>query len=112
MAGKLKIGVLFDRWEPEEEDSASSNGKAPLVRTLDKKEVEDEVAETLTKLGHEPIFTSLMARPRACMPLPGSIAISYSISPSPSPETIPPTSTLRRTSSSSASHLPAPAATA
>ena len=27
--------------------------KAPLTRTLDKKEVEDEVAETLGKLGHE-----------------------------------------------------------
>ncbi len=32
-----------------------SNGKAPLVRTLDKKEVEEEVVETLTKLDHEPI---------------------------------------------------------
>ena len=27
--------------------------KAPLTRTLDKKEVEDEVAEALVKLGHE-----------------------------------------------------------
>src|SRR5690349_3157258 len=51
MAGKLRIVVLYDRWEPEEESGA--NGKSPLVRTLDKKEVEDEVAEALTKLGHE-----------------------------------------------------------
>jgi D-alanine-D-alanine ligase len=50
--GKLKIAVLYDRWEPEEEEG-SINGKAPLVRTLDKKEVEDEVTEALTKLGHE-----------------------------------------------------------
>jgi D-alanine-D-alanine ligase len=50
--GKLKIAVLYDRWEPEEEPG-SSNGKAPLVRTLDKKEVEDEVAEALAKIGHD-----------------------------------------------------------
>src|SRR5687767_5453641 len=53
MAGKLKIVVLYDRWEPEEDESAT-NGKAPLVRTLDKKEVEEEVIDALTKLGHEP----------------------------------------------------------
>ena len=53
MAGKLKIVVLYDRWEPEEDESGT-NGKAPLVRTLDKKEVEDEVVDALTKLGHEP----------------------------------------------------------
>ncbi|HEV3215518.1 MAG TPA: ATP-grasp domain-containing protein [Vicinamibacterales bacterium] len=51
MAGKLKIAVLYDRWEPEEEGSA--NGKAPLVRTLDRKEVEEEVFDALAKLGHE-----------------------------------------------------------
>ncbi len=31
----------------------ASSDKAPLTRTLDKKEVEDEVAETLVKLGHD-----------------------------------------------------------
>jgi 23S rRNA (cytosine1962-C5)-methyltransferase len=46
MAGKLKIVVLYDRWEPEEDES-SGNGKAPLVRTLDKKEVEEEVVDAL-----------------------------------------------------------------
>jgi D-alanine-D-alanine ligase len=51
--GKLNIVVLFDRWEEPEDPGASSNEKAPLTRTLDKKEVEDEVAEALGKLGHE-----------------------------------------------------------
>ena len=50
--GKLKVVVLYDRWE-EPEDAAASAEKAPLTRTLDKKEVEDEVAETLGKLGHD-----------------------------------------------------------
>src|SRR5215213_706458 len=53
MPGKLKIIVLYDRWESEEDESGT-NGKAPLVRTLDKKEVEEEVIDALTKLGHEP----------------------------------------------------------
>jgi len=57
MAGKLRIAVLYDRWEPEEE--SGSNGKSPLVRTLDKKEVEEEVAEALTKLGHEATLQQL-----------------------------------------------------
>jgi D-alanine-D-alanine ligase len=58
MAGRLKIVVLYDRWEPEE-DHAGTNGKAPLVRTLDKKEVEEEVVDALTKLGHEPTLHEL-----------------------------------------------------
>ena len=58
MAGKLKIVVLYDRWEPDEDESAG-NGKSPVVRTLDKKEVEEEVAEALTKLGHEPALHEL-----------------------------------------------------
>src|SRR5213082_694045 len=57
MAGKLKIAVLYDRWEPAEDSAA--NGKAPLVRTLDKKEVEEEVLDALTKLGHEPSLHQL-----------------------------------------------------
>jgi D-alanine-D-alanine ligase len=53
--GKLKIVVLFDRWEGPDEDEGS--GAAPtLVRTLEKKEVEEEVAEALVKLGHEPVL--------------------------------------------------------
>src|SRR5438045_7984449 len=38
----------------EAEEAASD--KSPVVRTLDKKEVEEEVAEALTKLGHEPVM--------------------------------------------------------
>jgi D-alanine-D-alanine ligase len=49
---KLNVVVLYDRWE-EPEDPAASTEKSPLTRTLDKKEVEDEVAETLGKLGHD-----------------------------------------------------------
>jgi D-alanine-D-alanine ligase len=52
---KLKIIVMFDRvLVDESEEQAASADKAPVVRTLDKKEVEEEVAEALTKLGHEP----------------------------------------------------------
>jgi D-alanine-D-alanine ligase len=50
--GKLNVVVLYDRWEEPEEPGASAD-KSPLTRTLDKKEVEDEVAETLGKLGHD-----------------------------------------------------------
>jgi D-alanine-D-alanine ligase len=64
MAGKLKIVVLYDRWEPDEEESAG-NGKAPLMRTLDKKEVEGEVIDALTKLGHEPSLHQLDGSPKS-----------------------------------------------
>ena len=50
---RLKVVVLFDRWEEPEEPGTASNERAPLTRTLDKKEVEEEVAEALVKLGHE-----------------------------------------------------------
>ena len=50
--GKLNILVIYDRWD-EPEESGGSADRAPLTRTLDKKEVEDEVVETLGKLGHE-----------------------------------------------------------
>ena len=57
---KLKIVVIYDRvLVDESEEQAASADKAPVVRTLDKKEVEEEVAETLTKLGHEPIMHEL-----------------------------------------------------
>ena len=52
--GKLNVVVLYDRWEEPGDDNASAAAdKAPLTRTLDKKEVEDEVAETLRKLEHD-----------------------------------------------------------
>ena len=48
----LKIVVLYDRWEEPDDDAAPAD-KTPLTRTLDKKEVEDEVADALGKLGHQ-----------------------------------------------------------
>jgi D-alanine-D-alanine ligase len=51
--GTLNILVIYDRWDPPEESGGASADKAPLTRTLDKKEVEDEVAEALGKLGHQ-----------------------------------------------------------
>ena len=50
--GTLKILVIYDRWEEPENEGAPAD-KAPLTRTLDKKEVEEEVAEALGKLGHQ-----------------------------------------------------------
>ena len=50
--GKLNIVVIYDRWDAPESSAASSD-KAPLTRSLDKKEVEEEVADTLEKLGHD-----------------------------------------------------------
>jgi D-alanine-D-alanine ligase len=55
--GKLKIVVLYDRvLVDEDEESAPSAEKSPVTRTLDRKEVEEEVAEALVKLGHEPVM--------------------------------------------------------
>jgi len=51
---KLKIVVLYDRVLVDEAGEQPATGeKSPVVRTLDKKEVEEEVAEALGKLGHE-----------------------------------------------------------
>ena len=49
--GTLNVIVLYDRWD-EGDAGAGGSDKAPLTRTLDKKEVEDEVADALRKLGH------------------------------------------------------------
>jgi len=57
--GKLKIIVIYDRVLVDESEEAATGDKAPVVRTLDKKEVEEEVADTLTKLGHEPVMYEL-----------------------------------------------------
>src|SRR4026209_830612 len=54
--GKLKVVVIYDRVLVDDDDEAAGNDKAPVVRTLDKKEVEEEVADALTKLGHEPVL--------------------------------------------------------
>jgi D-alanine-D-alanine ligase len=55
--GKLRIIVLYDRvLVDEDEESAPSTEKSPVTRTLDKKEVEEEIAEALVKIGHEPVM--------------------------------------------------------
>jgi D-alanine-D-alanine ligase len=57
---KLKIVVLYDRvLVDEDEEQSGPAEKSPVVRTLDKKEVEEEVAEALVKLGHEPVMYEL-----------------------------------------------------
>ena len=56
---KLKIVVLYDRVLVDEDEEVPAGDKAPVVRTLDKKEVEEEVSEALTKLGHEPVLHEL-----------------------------------------------------
>jgi D-alanine-D-alanine ligase len=57
--GKLKIVVLYDRVLVDEGEESAATDKSPVFRTLDKKEVEDEVAEVITKLGHEPVMYEL-----------------------------------------------------
>ncbi len=57
---KLKIVVIYDRVLVDEaEEQATAAEKSPVVRALDKKEVEEEVADALTKLGHEPTMHEL-----------------------------------------------------
>lgn len=65
---KLKVVVLFDRVLVDDDDSSASD-KSPVVRTLDKKEVEDEVADALVKLGHEPVLHELDGTPKSLLAL-------------------------------------------
>ena len=67
---KLKIVVLYDRvLVDEEEEQAASTEKSPVVRTLDKKEVEEEVCEVLTKQGHECSMHELDGTPKSLLAL-------------------------------------------
>jgi D-alanine-D-alanine ligase len=67
---KLKIVVLYDRVLVDESvDQAASPDKAPVTRSLDKKEVEEEVAEALEKLGHEPTLHELDGTPKSLVAL-------------------------------------------
>jgi len=67
---KLKIIVLFDRvLVPHSEEQAQAVDKSPVVRALDKKEVEAEVAEALARLGHEPTMHELDGTPRSLLAL-------------------------------------------
>ena len=52
---RLKVVVLYDRVLVDD-DEAPSGEKSPVTRTLDKKEVEDEVGEVLGKAGHEVVM--------------------------------------------------------
>ena len=66
----LKIAVLYDRvWEDEAAEGSAPADKAPVTRTLDKKEVEDEVVEALTKLGHEAALHELDGTPKSLLSL-------------------------------------------
>jgi hypothetical protein len=75
---KLKVVVLYDRVLVDEEESSSASEKSPVTRTLDKKEVEEEVAEALGKLGHDAVMHELDVRPleiisiRPASDLPGN----------------------------------------
>jgi D-alanine-D-alanine ligase len=66
----LKIAVLYDRvWEDEAAEGSAPADKTPVTRTLDKKEVEDEVVEALTKLGHEAALHELDGTPKSLLAL-------------------------------------------
>ncbi len=67
--GKLKIIVLYDRVVVNGDESQIGADRAPVVRSLDKKEVEEEVAEALAKLGHEPVLHELDGTPRSLLAL-------------------------------------------
>lgn len=65
---RLKVVVLFDRVLVDD-DAPSASEKAPVVRTLEKKEVEEEVADALAKLGHEPVLHELDGTPKSLLAL-------------------------------------------
>ena len=68
--GRLKIVIIYDRvLVDDDEEPASAADKAPVTRTLDKKEVEDEVAEALVKLGHEPVMHEVDGTTRSLLAL-------------------------------------------
>ena len=66
---KLKIVVLYDRVLVDDDERPPAAEKAPVTRTLDKKEVEDEVAEALGKLGHETVLHELDGTVKSLMAL-------------------------------------------
>lgn len=66
--GKLKIICLYDRVLVDDDEGTAAD-KAPVTRTLDKKEVEEEVAEALVKLGHEPVMHEIDGTIRSLLAL-------------------------------------------
>ena len=65
----LKVAVLYDRILVDEDDDAAAAEHAPVTRTLDKKEVEEEVADVLTKQGHQPVLVELDGTPKSLQAL-------------------------------------------
>ena len=65
---KLKVVIIYDRVLVDEGEESAAE-KAPVTRTLDKKEVEEEVADALTKLGHEPMMHELDGTPKSLLAL-------------------------------------------
>ena len=65
----LKVAVLYDRILVDEDDDAAAAENAPVTRTLDKKEVEEEVADVLTKQGHQPVLVELDGTPKSLQAL-------------------------------------------
>ncbi|MGE0446404.1 MAG: ATP-grasp domain-containing protein [Vicinamibacterales bacterium] len=66
---KLRIVVLYDRVLVDDEEEAAPAERSPVTRTLDKKEVEEEVADALGKLGHEPVLYELDGTPKSLLGL-------------------------------------------
>lgn len=67
--GKLKIVVLYDRVVVADDDGSGAAEKSPVTRTLDKKEVEEEVAEALVRIGHEPVMHEIDGTTRSLLAL-------------------------------------------
>ena len=49
--GKLKVVIIYDRVLVEESEEAAPGDKAPVIAHPRQEEVEEEVADALTKLG-------------------------------------------------------------
>src|SRR3954466_6467125 len=67
--GKLKIVVLYDRVLVDEDDPEQAGERPPARRSREKKEFEEEVADALTKLGHEPQMHELDGTPKSLLAL-------------------------------------------
>lgn len=67
--GKLKIVIIYDRVLVDDDEESTAPEKSPVTRTLDKKEVEEEVAEALVKLGHEPVLHEVDGTTRSLVAL-------------------------------------------
>jgi len=65
---KLQVVVLYDR-ELVDEEEPPAGDRTPVVRELDKKEVEEEVVEALRKHGHEATLYELDGSPKSLLGL-------------------------------------------